>query len=115
MGTGTPGLPEEPRSPGESGASPELGPPEPTRAERPRLLGEPQLPDGLGLGAAIAYLRRRAGMSQHELTRKLGLSARSNLSDYERGRRVPPADIVLACEEIFGLVPVSPAGDATRA
>ena len=63
----------------------------------------PGLPADLSLGAAIKFLRRRAGMAQHELTRRLGLSARSNLSDYERGRRVPPPDIILACEEIFGL------------
>jgi transcriptional regulator with XRE-family HTH domain len=63
----------------------------------------PRLPEELGLGAAITFLRRQAGMPQRELTSKLGLSARSNLSDYERGRRLPPADIVLACEEVFGL------------
>jgi Helix-turn-helix len=63
----------------------------------------PGLPGGLTVGAAITFLRRRAGMPQRELTRRLGLSARSNLSDYELGRRVPPQDIVLACETIFGL------------
>lgn len=63
----------------------------------------PRLPEELGLGAAITFLRRQAGMPQRELTSKLGLSARSNLSDYERGRRVPPPDIVVACEKIFGL------------
>jgi hypothetical protein len=61
----------------------------------------PGLPEDLSLGDAIVFLRRRTGMPQRELTRKLGLSARSNLSDYERGRRVPPSDIALACEVIF--------------
>lgn len=38
------------------------------------------------------------GISQRSLTRRIGLSAHSNLSDYERGRRIPPADIIDACE-----------------
>jgi transcriptional regulator with XRE-family HTH domain len=44
-------------------------------------------------------------MSQRRLTRLLGLSAHSNLSDYERGRRIPPADIVNACERLLAAQP----------
>lgn len=31
----------------------------------------------------------------------LGLRAHSNLADYESGRRVPPNDILIACEQIL--------------
>src|SRR4029453_2309754 len=35
------------------------------------------------------------------VVRRLGLSAHSNLVDYELGRRIPPSDIVSACEVLF--------------
>jgi hypothetical protein len=42
-------------------------------------------------------------MSQRALTRLIGLSAHSNLADYETGRRLPPADIVAGCELALGV------------
>lgn len=53
------------------------------------------------LGAEIRRLRRQRGLSQRALVRMIGLSAHSNLSDYEAGRRLPPADIVAACERVL--------------
>lgn len=53
------------------------------------------------LGSEIRRLRERRGMSQRALTRLIGLSAHSNLADYETGRRLPPADIVRECERVL--------------
>jgi transcriptional regulator with XRE-family HTH domain len=55
-------------------------------------------PASAQLGLALRRLRMENGISQRGLTRRIGLSAHSNLSDYERGRRIPPADILQACE-----------------
>ncbi len=57
------------------------------------------------LGAELRRLRLEVGISQRKLTRLIGLSAHSNLGEYERGRRIPPPDIILACER---LLPVEP-------
>ncbi|MEE2037640.1 hypothetical protein Q8791_10460 [Nocardiopsis sp. CT-R113] len=43
------------------------------------------------------------GISQRKLVQLLGLRAHSNLVDYELGRRLPPADIVRACEKELGV------------
>jgi transcriptional regulator with XRE-family HTH domain len=43
------------------------------------------------------------GCTQAELTGLIGLSARSNLSDYELGRRLPPLDLVIAIERVLEL------------
>lgn len=43
------------------------------------------------------------GLTQAELTSLIGLSARSNLSDYELGRRLPPLDLVTAIENALVL------------
>ncbi len=47
-------------------------------------------------------------MSQRALTKQLGLSAHSNIADYETGRRIPPRDIVLECERVLGAKTLSP-------
>lgn len=54
------------------------------------------------LGARIAALRRRAGMSQAELAKRLKVSA-SAIGMYEQGRRQPAADTLVALGEIFGV------------
>jgi hypothetical protein len=56
---------------------------------------------GILLGAEIRRLRRERGLSQQALVRMIGLSAHSNLSDYETGRRLPPADIVGDFERVL--------------
>jgi transcriptional regulator with XRE-family HTH domain len=57
------------------------------------------------LGLELRRLRLELGISQRKLTRLLGLSAHSNLGDYERGRRIPPGDIVDACERLLHAPP----------
>ncbi|MGN0999442.1 MAG: helix-turn-helix domain-containing protein [Faecousia sp.] len=52
------------------------------------------------LGARIAALRREAGLSQAELSKRLGISA-SAMGMYEQGRREPPLDIVVSLSEIL--------------
>ena len=52
------------------------------------------------LGARIAALRRRAGMSQAELAKRLKVSA-SAIGMYEQGRRQPAADTLVALGSVF--------------
>lgn len=57
------------------------------------------------LGTELRRLRLELGISQRELTHMIGLSAHSNLGEYERGSRIPPCDIILACERLFTVQP----------
>ena len=59
------------------------------------------------LGVALRLRRLELGLSQRQLVRLLGLSAHSNLGDYERGERIPPGDIVDACEQLLAAEPGS--------
>ncbi len=54
------------------------------------------------LGARIALLRRRAGLSQRALAKTLRVSA-SAVGMYEQGRRVPPSAMLLQMAELFGV------------
>jgi transcriptional regulator with XRE-family HTH domain len=62
-------------------------------------------PAAYRLGTALRRRRLELGISQRELARLIGLSAHSNLGDYERGRRIPPGDIVVACEQQLSVAP----------
>ena len=62
-------------------------------------------PAAYRLGTALRRRRLELGMSQRELARLIGLSAHSNLGDYERGQRIPPGDIVVACEHLLSVEP----------
>jgi transcriptional regulator with XRE-family HTH domain len=55
-------------------------------------------------GAHLRMLRRSKGLSLRALTDLIGLSAHSNLADYECGRRLPPRDVVDACERALDVV-----------
>lgn len=57
------------------------------------------------LGAELRRLRLELGISQRKLTKLLGLSAHSNLGEYERGSRIPPCDIIVACERLLAVQP----------
>lgn len=46
------------------------------------------------LGARIAAMRRKKGMSQSDMARRLKISA-SAMGMYEQGRREPPLDILV--------------------
>ena len=50
------------------------------------------------LGQRISILRRRAGLSQAELARRLQISA-SAMGMYEQGRREPSVDTLVAIAE----------------
>ena len=52
----------------------------------------------LMLGQRISILRRRAGLSQSELARRLQISA-SAMGMYEQGRREPSMDTLVAIAE----------------
>ncbi len=57
------------------------------------------LPARVLLGLEIRHARMARGLSQRELAHRIGLSAHSNIVDYELGRRLPPTDIVTAVEK----------------
>jgi len=70
------------------------------------------------LGQELRRLRVSKGLSQRALTKRLGLSAHSNIADYENGRRIPPRDIVQECERVLDsdtLVPMLERALAERA
>ena len=52
------------------------------------------------LSKQITYLRKRAGMSQEELSKRLHVAA-STVGMYEQGRRIPTLNILIALSEIF--------------
>lgn len=54
------------------------------------------------LGARIALLRRRAGLSQRALAKKLRVSP-SAIGMYEQGRRIPASALLLQMAELFGV------------
>lgn len=54
------------------------------------------------LGARIALLRRRSGLSQKELARTVGVSA-SAVGMYEQERRVPPVELLIRMAELFSV------------
>lgn len=53
------------------------------------------------LGLEIRRARMIRGLSQRQLARAIGLTAHSNISEYERGLRIAPLDIVSACELVL--------------
>ena len=68
------------------------------------------------LGARIAALRRKRGLSQTQLAQAVGVSP-SAIGMYEQGRREPSAEILVALSRIFGvtvdyLLTGQPAGNA---
>ncbi len=52
------------------------------------------------IGKKIKYCREANQLSQSQLSQKLGVSQR-NISYYENGERIPPADILLKLADIF--------------
>jgi transcriptional regulator with XRE-family HTH domain len=74
-------------------------------AQRGGVNGDPGIPHQVLLGIELRALRQRRGLSQRRLVRLLGMTAHSNLVDYENGRRLPPRDIVRACEKVLGALP----------
>src|ERR1700722_8661738 len=85
---------ENPREPARKGAALDLDCANESRGAAARMLG-----------AELRRLRLELGLSQRALTKIIGLSAHSNLGEYERGSRVPPMDIVIACERALATEP----------
>lgn len=54
------------------------------------------------MGERIAELRRKCGLSQAALAKKLGLST-SAIAMYEQGRREPSVAILIALTEVLGV------------
>ena len=54
------------------------------------------------LGAALRSQRLARGMSLRALATQLRLSGHGTLVDYEHGRRIPPEDLLVACERVLG-------------
>ena len=50
----------------------------------------------------IKELRKEKGLTQEELAKMLGLSAKSNIANYENGANAPSDEIKLKMCEIFG-------------
>lgn len=67
--------------------------------------GQPPNAAARRLGTELRRLRLELGISQRRLTQLVGLSAHSNMGDYERGRRIPPGDSVVACERTLAVDP----------
>lgn len=55
------------------------------------------------LGRALRVGRMSRGLSLRGLAKRIGMSAHSGLVDYERGVRVLPEDLAVACERALGL------------
>lgn len=55
------------------------------------------------LGLALYRFRLSRGLSLRVLARRLGMSGHGGLTEYEKGRRIPPEDVVLACERVLGV------------
>ncbi|MFD2420122.1 helix-turn-helix domain-containing protein [Amycolatopsis pigmentata] len=55
------------------------------------------------LGAEIRTRRLARGLSLRALAKELNLSGHGNLVDYELGRRIPPENLVDACERVFDI------------
>ena len=72
-----------------------------------RRITRPRHDAAVWLGAELRRLRLEVGISQRKLTQLIGLSAHSNLGEYERGDRIPPRDIVRACERLLAVPPGS--------
>ena len=51
----------------------------------------------------IRSYRKRSGLSQDELSFLLGSKSGTRISRYERGRREPSLELLLALEAIFGV------------
>ncbi|CAN5341530.1 hypothetical protein BH09MYX1_BH09MYX1_62210 [soil metagenome] len=79
-------------------------------APRSKLITKPLSPDGESFGPRLARLRKDRGFTQVELAEKSGL-IQALISDYERDRLRPHADIIVrfalalgvSADELLGL------------
>ncbi len=64
----------------------------------------------LEIGALLKHVRKRAGMTQVEVAAAIGFNTSTNISGYERGKRIPdPSTIILilrACGYQLAIIPL---------
>jgi len=62
-------------------------------------MGKASRPKPIRLPEKLLHVRKALGLSQNEMVKKMGLAPdllREEVSDFERGRRVPPLPVLLA-------------------
>lgn len=52
----------------------------------------------LRIGLRIKNMRKRAGLTQNELTELIGINSRSHLSDIEKGKKMPSLELLYKIE-----------------
>lgn len=52
------------------------------------------------LSKRITYLRKKAGMSQYEVSKLINVAA-STVGMYEQGRRIPDLNVLIAMSDVF--------------
>lgn len=55
------------------------------------------------LSVVLRRLRRERELSQRAMSHRLHLGSHSSIADYEAGRRIPPHDIIVGYERVFGV------------
>ncbi|HTI21255.1 MAG TPA: helix-turn-helix transcriptional regulator [Kutzneria sp.] len=68
-----------------------------------RPVAKPENESARLLGAELRSARVARGLSLRTLAKCLGLNGHGNLVDYEYGRRIPPADLLVAWERALGV------------
>jgi transcriptional regulator with XRE-family HTH domain len=73
-------------------------------ANHSSLNGSPVADSGpQNLGDVLRYSRLEQGLSLRALAKRVGLSAHSGVAEYERGNRIPPADLIESYERALAL------------
>lgn len=72
------------------------------RTRPTRKTGSRRRPTPKYLPAKLRLIRDRAGLSQGEMAKALGVKDRSSVSGYERGEREPPLPTLLAYSNLSG-------------
>lgn len=69
-------------------------------------MGRQPIPRPERLAEKLKLIRDRLGLSQNELIQRMGLAdflLREEVSDFERGRRVPPLSVLLEYARVAGM------------
>lgn len=69
-------------------------------------MGRQPIPRPKRLAEKLAFIREGLGLSQNELIQRMGLSdflLREEISDFERGKRVPPLPVLLEYARAAGV------------
>lgn len=69
-------------------------------------MGRQPIPRPKRLAEKLTQIRDRLGLSQNELIQRMGLTdflLREEVSDFERGRRVPPLPVLLEYARVAGV------------